>query len=114
MNEKHNIEHVLSVFDDYLKRADGVEFYWSEKKNTFFCVQWEADEPIAQMVRTGQEACETILHEIYMDKYLEFGFHRVRGTARMNEEQWVETLAIMQPYLIQLPDYLNSVLSVLR
>lgn len=106
MNEKEKIEQVMMVFQDYLKAAPEIEVLWSEKKQFYLFMQWDQDETM-QIFESAEKLTDLLFNEIYMDVYMKHELHKIHiaNDWSLTPEAKTEFLNLVQPYLVQLPEY---------
>ena len=103
---KSEIEHVTTVFKDYIKASPYLDLVWSEKLGYLLLdidiVRNEiSSEP--DVLESGENACELLLHEIALDVLLLTKTEN--PLSNVNALEKAEILRRIAPFISQLPEY---------
>lgn len=106
IQEKREIERVLTAFEPYIEQADYVEIVWSNKKQCYVALFIDTTRDTfegADAILSAEEISERFYTEIGNDILLEND--REYQIWEMSPLEREEFLRRVQPYDAQLPEY---------
>ena len=106
IQEKREIERVLTAFEPYIEQADYVEIVWSNKKQCYVALFIDTTRDTfegADAILSAEEISERFYTEIGNDILLEND--REYQIWEMSPLEREEFLRRIQPYDAQLPEY---------
>ena len=106
IQEKREIERVLTAFEPYIEQADYVEIVWSNKKQCYVALFIDTTRDTfegADAILSAEEISERFYTEIGNDVLLEND--RDYQIWEMSPLEREEFLRRVQPYDAQLPEY---------
>lgn len=106
IQEKREIERVLTAFEPYIEQADYVEIVWSNKKQCYVALFIDTTRDTfegADAILSAEEISERFYTEIGNDVLLEND--RDYQIWEMSPLEREEFLRRIQPYDAQLPEY---------
>lgn len=106
IQEKREIERVLTAFEPYIEQADYVEIVWSNKKQCYVALFIDTTRDTfegADAILSAEEISERLYTEIGNDILLEND--REYQIWEMSPLEREEFLRRIQPYDAQLPEY---------